>query len=176
MKHTIVIILLITNSLCATAQKNNTFADVGINDLTHFPGVSVTYNRQLVKYFGIGIGAQEYNNELSGSSLVTPTIYADLRGYLPVHKSLFFMLADFGMDIYSSDGTNIHEDPHNNGFYTGLGIGYCYRINKKGMGPYLSFKMISDSYTSKKYDPVTQQVYTGTNNNGSLVIAVGFKF
>ena len=62
MKSILVITFLAISPLWVSAQKNNTFADVGITDLfinNHIPGMSVTYNRKLVNNFGVGVGFQE---------------------------------------------------------------------------------------------------------------------
>lgn len=181
MKITVVLIATLFISATCLAQKNNTFADIGSTGSITNPGFSVTFNKKLVKYFGVGLGVQGYNYVSSDSNFKNthqfiPAVYADLRGYLPVKKSLFFALVDLGMNIYKhTDALNPSQN-HNNGFYTGLGFGYSYTVTKRGCGPYISIKMISDSYKSKQYNPSNQQDYQQTNVDGNMAISLGYKF
>lgn len=181
MRYTIVAIFLAMNPLCVVAQKNNTFADAGFSLDDNIPGASVTYNRKLIKYFGVGVGGQAYKYSRtwpSGSvdKTFTPALFADLRGYLPIKKSLLFLMCDFGVDFYKSEDVAYAEKGHNNGFYTGLGLGYCYEITKRRSGPYMSVKIVSDAFKNQQYNIVTKEVHDVTNVNATSVISVGYKF
>ncbi len=188
MRNIIAAALLAISPIWAAAQKNSLFADIGMSGGVEKPGVSATYNRQLAKHFGAGIGGQVYTysvNNVTGfnnANQTTRSLFGDLRGYLPINKSLFFLMTDLGMDFYK--GSDIYIGPtgisstvvHHNGFYTGFGIGYCYRMIKRGMGPYISVKIVSDTYKVPQYNPVSMAEDNTTNVNATSVISIGFKF
>jgi hypothetical protein len=179
MKNTLMILLLMS-SLSGFAQKNIFFADIGLPLDTHIPGVCVTYNRKLIRHFGVGIGIQEYYFEESRGrndnvNILMPAVFADLRGYFGRRKGLFMLIADFGADFYHADpyGT---VSGHTNGIYTGLGFGYSYRLNKRGVGPYVTLKFTSDTHSEKQYIPGTADQTNGTYMDGTVVAAIGCKF
>ena len=175
------IISLLMSSLCANAQVNNVFADIGLPLDSHIGGLSLTYNRKLVRKFGVGIGAQEYYLSVgdNSSKLVnqfTPTLFADLRGYFGHRKSRFLLFADFGLDFKRNTDTTKFGPVHGNGFYCGAGLGYFCKVTKTGMGPYVTLKFVSDTYSEEEYNTVTQQRSSATLLSATSVIAVGFKF
>jgi hypothetical protein len=91
MKQTLMSILLLSSALWAEAQQNNLFGDLGLPLDLGLPGVSVTYNRKLVKWFGVGVGAQGYfysRQDMHNNNVeqFTPAVFADLRGYIPIKK------------------------------------------------------------------------------------------
>ena len=61
MKCAFVALLVAFNSIGALAQKNNFFADAGIALSRFLPGASITYDYNLVKPVGVGIGVQGYD-------------------------------------------------------------------------------------------------------------------
>ncbi len=178
MKDILVGMLLVISPLLAQAQNNVIFEDIGTTGDGF--GASATYNTKLFKHFGVGAGVQGYKTVTSTYNLVNtyqfvPAIYADLRGYLQVRKSLFFGMVDLGVDIYKvKNGANPADD-HSNGFYTGLGVGYCCGITRRGSGPYMTIKLISDTY-STTYHTVTKGDGHSTNANGTSAISIGYKF
>jgi hypothetical protein len=143
--------------------------------------MSVTYNWKLVNNFGVGVGFQECSYDVSESAndrkyQFTPGVFADLRGYLPHKKSIFFLLGDFGVDIYNGTNATNSSERHNNGFYTALGIGYCYRMTKMGGGPFVSLRIISDTYRTSEYYAAIPGTEHVTSVNGTGAITIGFKF
>ena len=85
------------------------------------------------------------------------------------------MLGDFGVDIYNGTNATNTSERHNNGLYTALGFGYCYRMTKMGGGPYVSLRLISDTYKmSENYAGVGTEHVTSVNGTGAITI--GFKF
>jgi hypothetical protein len=176
MKHALIIVLLVCNTLIGFAQKNNLFADVGTP-----LGFSVTYNYKLPKLPGLGIGIQGYNFSASGSSSAQfiPAVFADIRSYHAKRKHLFFYLVDLGIDFYAFDRI---QTPYksitapNDGIYLGFGLGYFRQLTKHGGGPYASLKFISNSTTTDEYDFATGKHAKVFNLNGTFALSVGFKF
>jgi hypothetical protein len=181
MKNVLLITFLALSPMLTLAQKNNLFADAGITGDGDIPGGSLTYSRKLFKYLGAGVGMQAYTYfyspvaSSSGRHFV-PAVYGDLRAYIPAGKSLFFGIADMGIDIYTGEDATNNPIAHQNGLYTGFGIGYCYRITRRGMGPYISIKFVSDTYKTKQYIRGTNDVEDATIANGTSVVSLGFKF
>lgn len=196
MKRILAGILLAFSSLTAIAQdasntinggevasfdKDNIFADLGIIANGPHVGASVTYNRKVAKWFGIGGGVQGYTLYRAygvKNPKFVPCVFADIREYARIGKGQLFFMEDAGIDLFKgstySTLTGYSEQIHNNGVYVGIGLGYFYPINESGAGPYVSFKMVTDSYKAtetrfgKKYE-------TGMVE-GTVVLSAGFKF
>ncbi len=180
MRHILLAVLLLLTFLGARAQNHNFFADIGMSSSGNIPGVSFTYNKMLRKHLGLGAGVQGYEfTNYYGSTLTTrqfvPAVFADVRAYVPVRRSLIFFLGDLGMNIYRSTGGG-YERPHSNGLYHGFGAGYHYRAAKSGLGPYISIKIASDSYIARQDNPVTNQTGKSFSYNANMVLSIGLKF
>jgi len=180
MRHILLAGLLLFSFVGARAQNHNFFADIGMSSSGDIPGVSFTYNKMLKKHLGLGGGLQGYEfTRYYGSARTTrqfmPAVFADVRAYLPVRRSLIFILADLGLNIYRGSGGG-YERPHSNGLYSGLGAGYHYRATKSGLGPYISLKIASDSYIAKQDNPVTNQTGKLFSYNADMILSIGLKF
>lgn len=181
MKHLLIILLSVFIIHTSYAQKHTIYADVG-----YVPGISATYNYNLTKHFSGGIGLQGYKFAPSQNleSIFMPSIYADMRIKIrPSKKNQFFSFFDFGINFYQQDksyrrdSTTISHYPHNNGFSFAMGLGYFRRMTKRGGGPYLSLKLLSNWYTIRGYSVVSEREEIGLLNiNARPVVAIGFKF
>ena len=183
MRHILSAILLIFSFIAADAQKNNFFGDIGRNSTGNaIPGGSFTYSRKVAKHWGLGAGVQAYDyaqTDLSRKKIhqFIPTVYADLRAYVPIKRSLLFFIGDLGLSIYRSrNNMSIYEMPHSNSAYLGLGMGYHYRITKRGLGPYISLKMANNIYSARQITPQTTEVSRVFALDGALVLSLGVKF
>ncbi|MBS1689928.1 MAG: hypothetical protein JSS96_14460 [Bacteroidetes bacterium] len=184
MKKFILLYLLSCSSLIASAQKYQIFGDIGISTLLfRSTDFSVTADRMFGRHFGIGLGAQTLTASAyapsqvdNNPSVLKTSIFADTRCDLYIHKSLIFLFADLGISLYHAPAIPGVQDAHSNGFYIGLGIGYSYPVNARGMGPYISFKMASDVYTFTEYDRQTYQPHKTSILDGIGIVALGFKF
>jgi len=184
MKNTLLISLLCCLSLIARAGKYDVFGDVGISTLLfRSTDFSATIDLMHNKHFGLGLGAQTVTASAYGPShidnnpdVLKTSFFADARCDLYIHKSFIFLFTDLGVSLYHAPAIPGLQDAHNNGFYIGLGAGYCYPVNARGMGPYISIKMASDVYSYTEYDQQTHQPYKGSILDGVALIALGFKF
>lgn len=185
MKYTLIALLAIFSTIVASAQKHQLFADIGTSFDGPSPGGSLTYNYRLLDRFGLGGGVQGYSFTPSvlNKDQFTPAVYGDIRlNSLLRKKHFFFYFLDLGINFYThSDeyrrsNNTIYHIPNNNGFYTGLGIGYFRRITKRGWGPYTSLKIISNSYKASKFDLVSRQQYNAVWLDATFALSVGFKF
>ena len=169
------LLLILCSQYSAQAQsKNNLYADLTLNNL----GTSVTYDRRVVKHFDMGIGVSL--NDFNGDPYYNRRMAAfiDLRPYRVIKRSLFFAIVDIGFAFYGgrlpAPGTTTIR-PYNP--YVGLGIGYGYRINKRGMGPYISLS--ADGYIQNQINDNLALPHQDRNSfiiDETLVLALGFKF
>lgn len=182
MKYLFIVLLVVFSSTGASAQEQHRlYADVG-----YVPGFSATYNYNLVKYVGAGIGVQGYDiyPTLSNYSRFTPAVYADIRFNIrPEKKGQAFVFMDFGMNFYKRSNKfyrtkfGAERARSNNSFYAGLGVAYMRRITKRGGGPYVSLKIVSSWYKTDRLDTYTlQPVSTLFNMDASGVFSLGFKY
>jgi hypothetical protein len=174
--------VVVGNPIASKAQEQHRlYADVG-----YVPGFSATYNYTLVKHVSAGIGVQGYDfyPSLSYYSRFTPAVFADIRFNIrPEKKGQAFVFMDFGMNFYKRSNkyyrynNSIERDRKNNGFYAGLGVAYMRRMTKRGGGPYVSLKMISNWHNSDKLDPYTlQPVAKLLSLDATAVFSIGFKY
>ncbi len=174
-------------SLTATAQKHTAYADLGIVLNGPHPGASATYNYKLAKRLGVGIGAQGYvfsPNDINNAKFI-PGVFADVHlNMRPAKNNQFFTLLDVGMNFYKADmryyRTNAYDvfsNKHNNGMLLGLGVGYLRRLAPRGTGIYASLKMMSNNYTTNRYDPATLQKMAVWYNSAFIFVAsVGIRY
>lgn len=174
-------------SLTATAQKHSAYADLGIVLNGPHPGASATYNYKLAKRLGVGIGAQGYvfsPTDVNRAQFI-PGVFADVRLNLrPAKNNQFFTLLDVGMNFYKADmryyrrnAYDVFSNRHNNGMLLGLGVGYLRRLAARGTGVYASLKMMSNNYTTNRYDPVTlQQMAVWYNSDFVFIASVGIRY
>jgi hypothetical protein len=164
------------------ASKHNLFVDLGVP----FPLFSATYNYKMVKWLGVGGGAQGYKIYRPGtnSKRTTLALFADIRFNMrPEKNNQFFSFLDLGINLYKQDpkyfrdSTTVYNIPHNNGFYSGLGFGYFRRMTERGGGPYASLKLMGNWYTIYGYNIVSEDQNTGLSSmNGAFAFSLGFKF
>ena len=172
MKTTLSVLLVVAGCNMALAQnKNNLYVDVGCNTL----GASVTYDRKLTRHFDLGAGVNTYRYSGVSYGDVRSAVYVDVRPYWVIKRHLLFAIADIGVAMNGgkeSDSISLQRF----GLYTSVGFGYCYQINKRGMGPYLSLGM--NGYTENmdyKYPSRQLRALNYNAFDASLVISVGFK-
>jgi len=167
-------LLVMAGCTAATAQnKHNLFVDLGINERS----LSATYDRQLAKHLDLGFGVNTLYVNSEPLAKSRSAVYADIRPYWLLGKhSMVFVALDAGVSLNAGpkkDSTTLKPV----GFYSALSLGYQYRINKRGMGPYLSFGMygssISVEYSNPSLPPAARE-YSVFDAWG--VLALGFKF
>ena len=173
--------MLLLHTIWASAQQHSIYADIG------FPvGFSATYNYQLTKNLGAGAGiqGQRFYLPYSNNSSFIPAIYADLHVTAwATRKNRFITYLNLGMNIhkqdqsYHRDSTTVFNIPHNNGFYTGFGLGYFRRITKRGGGAYIALKLVLNWHNLKEYSIVADSEDRSIiAASGTPLLAIGFKF
>lgn len=181
MKNSFLTLYICLLAVQALAQKHSLYADIGT-----MPGFSATYNYRVAKWLGVGAGLQGnkiYRTD-SDTKDFTPSLYANIRlNAWCQKKNQFFTALDLGMNIFKQDksferdSTSVYHFSHNNGFYTGLGLGYFRRMTNRGGGPYLSLKLITNWYTLWGYSIVAENQDIGLMAlSGTLGLTLGFKF
>lgn len=174
-------------SFVASAQKHTAYADLGIVLNSPRPAASATYNYKLAKRLGVGIGAQGavYAPTDVNIAQFIPGVFADVRFNMrPTKNNQFLALLDAGMNFYKADmryyRTNAYDvfsNRHNNGMLLGLGVGYLRRLAPRGTGVYASLKMMSNNYTTNRYDPATlQKMAVWYNSDFVFVASVGIRY
>lgn len=181
MKQTLVVFFILFYSIGSSAQKHSIWADVG-----YVPGASVTYNYKFAKRFAAGAGLQGYNyyRTRADERSFTPALFADIRLNLaPARKNQFFSFIDLGINLYKRNKayyrntTSVYNIPHNNGFYSGFGLGYFRRMTKRNGGLYTSLKLMLNWHTVNVYSIISEEEDTKLlSANGGVVFSVGFKF
>ncbi|MBZ0097919.1 MAG: hypothetical protein K8F30_02490, partial [Taibaiella sp.] len=114
----------------------------------------------------------------------TPAIYGDIRlNIRPEKNNQLFSFLDLGINLYQQDkiderdSTRVADISHNNGFYSGIGMGYFRRMTKRGGGPYASLKMMFNWYTITAYSIVAENYdMRWWSGSGSFAFSLGFKF
>jgi hypothetical protein len=184
MKGTCIVLLLIAHCGIATAQSKpdsgvvtqpQTERNIYI-DLSPAPGISATYTWQFGDHFDMGAGANSryFRNDSYGKSRAA--VYLDVRPHWGKKKSLFFFFTDLGMCV-NGGPQPVYETMSPVGVYLGLGPGYCYRINKKGMGPYISLGINAYSASLREKYPIPpNSPRTSSIVDGIGVLSIGFKF
>ncbi len=170
----VVLLIICCQSSLFAQSKNNLYADLTINNL----GTSVTYDRRIKKHFDLGIGVSL--NDFYGDPYhnIKFAAFLDFRPYKVVRRNLFFGIIDVGMMFY---GGRIPEPSKAslgpNSPYLGLGIGYGVRINKRGMGPYISLGIDGDMTHQITHNAsLAPEARDYIVIDAELVLAVGFKF
>jgi len=185
MRYALIVLLILINPLCTSAQKNYLYTDGGLSLAYFNPGFSATWNYNLIKYIGIGAGAQAYvfHPAITNPRQFTPAFFADIRFRIrPGHISQYFILTDLGLDIYnhndnySRSGNYVYTVPKNNGVYFGLGLGYFLRLTERGWGTYATMKIINNIYSDDQLDLNTGDHKKLTSTGGTLVLSLGFRF
>ena len=153
--------------------KKNLYADISLNE----PGGSLTLDRKFRKHLQLGLGVHGYDFEDNRYNNMQFACYGDFRPYWTIAKrSEFFTYADLGIMVLAgrkpSDAKLSSVSP-----FLGLGLGYFYRINKRGMGPYISFGLNShrEHYHNDNMtlSPAARN-YSVVDAGG--VMSVGFRF
>jgi hypothetical protein len=173
MKTIFAVLLVITSHYMALGQnKNNIYVDVALN----YPGISATYDKKMTRHLDLGFGLSAYNFNDMSYATIRSACYADLRLYKEARRNLFFGFADIGPALNGGREPNdATMSPF--GLYTTLGFGYCYRISKRGMGPYVSLGLYG--YTESihyKNPPPTPRLKDYTIEDANGLLSVGFKF
>lgn len=179
--------IFLISSFAASAQKHTGYADLGMVLNGPYAGASATYNYKLTKRIGAGIGAQGCifaPSDINKAQFV-PAVFADVRlNMRPAKNNQFFALMDVGMNFYKADmryyrrnAYDVFSNRHNNGVLFGLGVGYLRRLLPRGTGVYASLKMMTNNYTTNRYDPVTlQQMSVWYNSDFIFVASIGVRY
>lgn len=185
MKYILIALLALANPLLSAAQKHFLYADGGLSLAYSDPGFSATYNYNLAKHFGLGLGAQGYvfHPAATNPRQFTPALFADFRFRIrPQRISQYFILADLGIDFYrhhdgyEREGDYAYSAPNDNGVYLGLGLGYFLRLTHRGWGPYATAKMISNFCSEDQLNLSTGDQKSLSSGRGTLVLSLGFRF
>ncbi|MES2701568.1 MAG: hypothetical protein V4649_02965 [Bacteroidota bacterium] len=126
--------------ICAYGQglkRNTVYAGVSCN----MPGGSATYNRLLTRRLALG-GGISVTDIGSTYGNVASAAYVDIRSAFGKRRSTLLLFADIGAALYTGrqpDPARYYLAP--TGFYSAVGLGYCYRIFRRGAGPYASLGM-----------------------------------
>ncbi len=173
MRSTLVILLLIAGGYVAQAQsKRNIYCDVAINS----PGLSATYTMKLTRHFDMGGGLSSYYFRQVNYGSSRSAISFDLRPHWGAKKSLFFIFTDLGLAINGGRQPYLATMSPLGG-HIALGPGYCFRINKKGMGPYLSLGMYGNTtHLRDTYPPPPPRSRMRAYLDVYGIMSVGFKF
>jgi hypothetical protein len=168
-------------------QKHHLFVDAATPLSSGCPGFSLTYCYKTTKHNLIGLGIQGYNIDPTFNNALqfTPAVFADFRlVFRPYKKNQFFIFTDLGINFYKHNN-NYYSAPYNHilkdvgdkGFYMGLGFTYFRRMTKKGGGPYVMLKMISNWHSVQEYHPATGQLDQKSLSFDAVpTLSLGFKF
>lgn len=172
MKILFLFLLFITLATSAGAQnKDNVFLDVGTNEF----GVSGIYDRKLIKHFEAGGGLNVYNFDDYSYDNVYSSCYLDLRPYWSWKRGLLFEYNDMGIAVAGGRKSDTATVAPVN-LYFAIGVGYCYRINKRGWGPYVSLGMYGHIRTVHNDDPnLSQRAKNYSIFDAEGILSVGFK-
>lgn len=181
MRYLMIASLMLIYPIRATAQQHSVYTELGIP-----LGLSATYNYSLTKNLGAGVGvqAQSFYLPFSNNARLIPGIFADLHlTAWATKKNRFISYLNLGMNLhrqdksYQRDSTSVYNIPHNNGFYTGLGLGYFRRVTKRGGGAYIALKLVLNWHNFKEYSIVADSKDRSLIiASGTPVLAIGFKF
>jgi hypothetical protein len=173
-KKLILIALLLASTATTFAQKkrNDLYVDLALN----IPGISATYDHRVMRHLEVGGGISVYNWNTTPLNLST-AIYADVRPYWRIGRSLLFIHGDVGLAHYSEKKNPQYSDLSYSkfGIHTALGIGYGYMITRRGAGPYITLAMRGYTYVEHYNNPFAQHSDAGMFE-GNSVLALGFKF
>lgn len=181
MRNIPIVLILLLSSTIVIAQKHSIYADVG-----YIPGISATYNYKVAKHFSAGAGVQGYMFPMPDDfeNGFMPAVFADIRvNIMPAKKSQLFVFWDFGINLYnkeesySRDSTNVFRSSNNNGFLVAMGFGYFRKMTKRGGGPYISLKLLSNWYMVWGYSILSEENYRSfASADIRPAICLGFKF
>lgn len=153
-------------------SRNNLFADVAINTT----GFSVTYDRSASRHLDIGGGIIYRNYNYYTYANIISAGYLDIRALWGKRRSVFFALADAGFGIIGGKQTDSVTFSRYS-FYSAVGAGYLYRINKRGMGPYLSLVLNGHTiHETLKNVLLTPAARDYGELDADLALSIGFKF
>ncbi len=185
MRYVIIALLVLFSGFSTLAQKHNVFADGALSLAYLDPGFSVTYNYNLIKYIGVGVGTQGYVFHPAKTSFrkFTPAVFADFRFRIRPEKiSQYYFFTDLGVDFYKHSNEIYREGyyeytvPKDNGIYLGLGTGYFLRLTNNGWGAYFTIKLINNIYQLDRYNLRTREQQSKNVAGGTAVISLGFRF
>jgi hypothetical protein len=173
-KKQLILIALLLASTATFAQKKNDlyYADVAVTRL----GLSATYDHKFARHLAVGAGVNVYDWGF-GPINTAAAIYADVRPYWRIRRSLLFILADVGLAFYDKNDPPpySYSSYSDFGVHTALGFGYGYMITRRGAGPYVTLAIRSYSYTEHYNNPFAPRHESGVVDATS-VLSVGFKF
>lgn len=173
MKRRLLLLLLIALSSLAQAQgESSLYVDVAPGKSR---GLSATYTRKITRHFEMGGGLSYY--KLSGHPVENQRAgaFVDVRPHTG-RKAMFFLFTDLGL-AYNGGKQQGDVTISPLGVYIAFGPGFCYKINERGMGPYVSMGLYGSTARERSIYPPPPNVYrTVTAYDGYGVISVGFKF
>ncbi len=139
-------------------------------------GFSGTYTRKMTPHFEMGGGAcyyslktWKYNNHRAGA-------YLDLRPHWGAKKSMFFLFTDLGL-AFNGGKQPVNATMSLLGMHIAFGPGYCYKINQRGYGVYVSMGIYGSTATLHETTAIPpKKSATIAEYDGYGVFSVGFKF
>jgi len=140
-------------------------------------GISATYDRKLSKHFEMGAGINTYYFNDQHDVKSHSALYVDARPYWAKRKSMFFMFVDIGA-VYNAGPMHDSVTRAPVTFASNLGCGYHYRINKRGMGPYVSLGL----YGCTERFHTSKAIFANTKAQDyslyefDAILSLGFKF
>jgi hypothetical protein len=168
----LIVALLLAPAVAFAQKRNHFYVDLGLNK----PGGSATYDHNLTRNFSLGGGIDVYDWKTTSTNLKTG-IYADMRPHWQIGKSQILLPLDIGLAIYGSraESANSSVTYSTIGTYVSFGLGYCYRITRRGGGPYATFIMKGYGHKETENDKFLQKHVEGVYDASSM-FSVGFKF
>ncbi len=172
MKKLLLLMLLCSGNVLVFAQsKNNLFVDLGVS----YGGVSATFDRKVHRHLDVGAGFSTYNFNDANYANVRSAVYLDIRPYWVKRRGLWFVFADIGGAFIGGRKPASAENVASS-LYTCLGGGYSYRINKRGMGPYVSLGLYGYTLGVKYNAPQPAGVSDYSVYEANSLFSLGFKF
>ena len=166
----LVLPVFILLAFSATSQKKeNIFITA---ELYKTKGLSLVYNRMIPKT-NIGVGAGLEFIDISTKKLGGIMPGLDARYYVNFGKSTLMPLAQVGYNFYEyryKISSSANEYKMEGGPSFSLGLGYSYKANAKGSGPYTALKYRSLQY--KYNDPALG----GNKTTNQLKVSIGWRF
>src|SRR4051812_1972986 len=139
MKKSLILITLLLMAAAAFAQKrNDLYAELGCSRV----GGSVTFDWRLNHRWELGGGVNAYDWRTNRINVRT-AVYADMRAVWEHRRAVLFVPFDLGIAFYSE-----REQPpytilsySRAGVHFAVGIGCCFKLTRRGGGPYATFAM-----------------------------------
>ncbi|MBX2904717.1 MAG: hypothetical protein KF744_01675 [Taibaiella sp.] len=154
-------------------NKHNLFVDVNV---LHNIGLSATYNRKVINHLDLGVGANAVYLYPQASKTLRSGAYIDIRPYWGKNKHMWFVKLDPGIAYFSPIKKSTTEI-RPLGIYFALAYGYQYRMNSRGIGPYVTLGW--NGYYIRSYSSnvnVPEYLRKTAYFDAEGMFCIGFKF